>query len=114
MNPAAAMVSGFAELTLEVQDLETVERFYRDVSSAIAELAPRRNIRLIINEWNTALPVPRQQKSSETNREYQPARYTLAGASIALGGTKRSPSRSGWSRSPCRPVMAGRCGTRCR
>jgi len=36
------------------------ERFYRDVSGVIAELAPRRNIRLIINEWNTALPVPRQ------------------------------------------------------
>jgi alpha-N-arabinofuranosidase len=36
------------------------ERFYREVSSAIAELAPRRDIRLIVNEWNTALPVPRQ------------------------------------------------------
>lgn len=36
------------------------ERFYRDVARAIAELAPGRDIRLIINEWNTALPVPRQ------------------------------------------------------
>lgn len=36
------------------------EKFYRDVSRAISELAPRRTIRLIINEWNTALPVPRQ------------------------------------------------------
>jgi len=36
------------------------ERFYREVSSAIAELAPGRDIRLIINEWNTSLPVPRQ------------------------------------------------------
>jgi len=38
----------------------TYERFYRDVARAIAELAPGRNIRLIINEWNTSLPVPRQ------------------------------------------------------
>ncbi|MDP9226090.1 MAG: hypothetical protein M3P18_20075 [Actinomycetota bacterium] len=36
------------------------EKFYREVSRAISELAPRRTIRLIINEWNTALPVPRQ------------------------------------------------------
>ena len=36
------------------------ERFYRDVARAIAELAPGRDIRLIINEWNTALPLPRQ------------------------------------------------------
>lgn len=36
------------------------ERFYRDVARAISELAPKRDIRLIINEWNTALPVPRQ------------------------------------------------------
>jgi alpha-N-arabinofuranosidase len=36
------------------------ERFYRDVARAIDELAPKRNIRLIINEWNTSLPVPRQ------------------------------------------------------
>jgi alpha-L-arabinofuranosidase len=36
------------------------ERFYRDVARTIRELAPKRDIRLIINEWNTALPVPRQ------------------------------------------------------
>ena len=36
------------------------ERFYRDVARLIGELSPGRNIRLIINEWNTALPVPRQ------------------------------------------------------
>jgi alpha-N-arabinofuranosidase len=36
------------------------ERFYREVARAIAELAPGRDIRLIINEWNTSLPVPRQ------------------------------------------------------
>jgi alpha-N-arabinofuranosidase len=36
------------------------ERFYRDVARVIAELAPGRDIKLIINEWNTALPVPRQ------------------------------------------------------
>ena len=36
------------------------EKFYREVSRVIAELAPGRTIRLIINEWNTALPVPRQ------------------------------------------------------
>jgi alpha-N-arabinofuranosidase len=36
------------------------ERFYREVGQVINELAPKRNIRLIINEWNTSLPVPRQ------------------------------------------------------
>jgi len=36
------------------------ERFYREVTRAIAELAPGRSIPLIINEWNTSLPVPRQ------------------------------------------------------
>jgi alpha-N-arabinofuranosidase len=36
------------------------ERFYREVARAISELAPGRNIRLIINEWNTGLPLPRQ------------------------------------------------------
>jgi alpha-N-arabinofuranosidase len=36
------------------------ERFYRDVARVFEELAPGRNLRLIINEWNTALPVPRQ------------------------------------------------------
>jgi alpha-N-arabinofuranosidase len=36
------------------------ERFYRDVARTIRQLAPKRDIRLIINEWNTALPVPRQ------------------------------------------------------
>src|SRR5439155_9544507 len=35
-------------------------KFFREVARAISELAPRRTIRLIINEWNTALPVPRQ------------------------------------------------------
>jgi alpha-N-arabinofuranosidase len=36
------------------------ERFYREVAGAIAELVPGRRIPLIINEWNTSLPVPRQ------------------------------------------------------
>jgi alpha-L-arabinofuranosidase len=36
------------------------ERFYRDVARAIAEITPGRDIRLAINEWNTALPLPRQ------------------------------------------------------
>jgi alpha-N-arabinofuranosidase len=36
------------------------ERFYRDVARAITELAPGRAIPLIINEWNTSLPLPRQ------------------------------------------------------
>ncbi len=36
------------------------ERFYREVGRLIRELAPGRDIRLIINEWNTSLPVPRQ------------------------------------------------------
>ena len=36
------------------------ERFYREVAAAIQELAPKRDIKLIINEWNTSLPVPWQ------------------------------------------------------
>jgi alpha-L-arabinofuranosidase len=36
------------------------ERFYRDVGRVLAELAPGRDVKLIINEWNTSLPVPRQ------------------------------------------------------
>jgi len=36
------------------------ERFYRDVTRVISELAPGRTIPLIVNEWNTSLPVPRQ------------------------------------------------------
>ncbi len=36
------------------------ERFYRDVTRAVSELVPGRSIPLIINEWNTSLPVPRQ------------------------------------------------------
>jgi len=36
------------------------ERFYRDVGRAIKELVPGRDVRLIVNEWNTSLPVPRQ------------------------------------------------------
>ena len=36
------------------------ERFYQEVAAAIQELAPKRGVKLIINEWNTSLPVPRQ------------------------------------------------------
>ena len=36
------------------------ERFYRDVAKTIAELAPGRDIKLIVNEWNTAMVAPRQ------------------------------------------------------
>lgn len=35
-------------------------RFYERVRDLARELAPGRDIRLAINEWNTALPVPRQ------------------------------------------------------
>jgi alpha-N-arabinofuranosidase len=36
------------------------EKFYNQVSDLIRELVPGRAIKLAINEWNTALPVPRQ------------------------------------------------------
>jgi len=36
------------------------ETFYRQTQQLIHELAPGRNIRLSINEWNTSLPLPRQ------------------------------------------------------
>src|SRR5258708_37216782 len=36
------------------------ERFYKQVVEVMRELVPARTIRLSINEWNTALPLPRQ------------------------------------------------------
>jgi alpha-N-arabinofuranosidase len=36
------------------------ERFYREVGALLRELAPKRPIKLVINEWNTSLPVARQ------------------------------------------------------
>lgn len=36
------------------------ERFYQQVRALINEVAPGRDIKLNINEWNTTLPVPRQ------------------------------------------------------
>ncbi|PYU76831.1 MAG: hypothetical protein DMG49_00750, partial [Acidobacteria bacterium] len=36
------------------------ERFYKQVGDVIRELEPGRTIKLAINEWNTALPLPRQ------------------------------------------------------
>jgi alpha-N-arabinofuranosidase len=36
------------------------ERFYKDVARVLGELAPGHAVRLIINEWNTGLPVPLQ------------------------------------------------------
>jgi len=36
------------------------ERFYKQVAGLMREIVPGRTIRLAINEWNTALPLPRQ------------------------------------------------------
>jgi alpha-N-arabinofuranosidase len=36
------------------------ERFYRQMQQMIRELAPGRDIKLAVNEWNTSLPLPRQ------------------------------------------------------
>jgi len=36
------------------------ERFYKQVADVLREVVPGRTIRLAINEWNTALPLPRQ------------------------------------------------------
>ena len=36
------------------------ERFYQQVGALLRALAPGRDIKLAINEWNTSLPVPRQ------------------------------------------------------
>src|SRR5437667_6132008 len=36
------------------------ERFYRQVAALLRELVPGRPLKLSINEWNTALPLPRQ------------------------------------------------------
>jgi alpha-N-arabinofuranosidase len=36
------------------------ERFYKQVADLMREVVPGRAIRLAINEWNTALPLPRQ------------------------------------------------------
>jgi alpha-L-arabinofuranosidase len=36
------------------------ERFYRQVAALWRELLPGREVKLVINEWNTSLPLPRQ------------------------------------------------------
>ena len=36
------------------------ERFYQELAQSINALVPGKTIKLIINEWNTALPLPRQ------------------------------------------------------
>lgn len=36
------------------------ERFYKNVAEMLREVVPGRAIKLAINEWNTALPLPRQ------------------------------------------------------
>lgn len=36
------------------------EKFYKELASLINELVPAREIKLVINEWNTSLPLPRQ------------------------------------------------------
>jgi alpha-N-arabinofuranosidase len=36
------------------------ERFYKQVADVLREIVPGREIKLAINEWNTALPLPRQ------------------------------------------------------
>ncbi len=55
---------GAAEMKGDVRNLMArplhYERFYRQVQKLIQELVPGRDIKLIINEWNTSLPVPRQ------------------------------------------------------
>jgi alpha-N-arabinofuranosidase len=37
------------------------ERFYKRLADVMREIVPGRTIKLAINEWNTALPLPRQQ-----------------------------------------------------
>ncbi|PYX40032.1 MAG: hypothetical protein DMG81_07660, partial [Acidobacteria bacterium] len=37
------------------------ERLYRELQQMIKELAPGRDVKLAVNEWNTTLPLPRQQ-----------------------------------------------------
>jgi len=55
---------GAAELGGDPLDLMahplSYERFYKQVGDVIRELVPGRTIKLAINEWNTALPLPRQ------------------------------------------------------
>jgi len=36
------------------------ERFYQQMQQLMKEIVPGREIKLVINEWNTSLPVPRQ------------------------------------------------------
>jgi hypothetical protein len=40
------------------------ERLYAQVADLLRELAPDRKIKLVVNEWNTALPLPRQTRWS--------------------------------------------------
>jgi alpha-N-arabinofuranosidase len=55
---------GSAEMDNDARNLMAhplhYEPFYRQVQQLIHELAPGREIKLSINEWNTSLPLPRQ------------------------------------------------------
>jgi len=55
---------GRAEMANDARNLMAhplhYETFYRQLQQLIHELAPGREIKLSINEWNTSLPVPRQ------------------------------------------------------
>ncbi len=56
---------GETEMKGDVNNLQArplhYERLYRQLKQLFKELAPGRDIKLAVNEWNTTLPLPRQQ-----------------------------------------------------
>jgi len=55
---------GLAEMKDDASNLQArplhYEQFYRQMQQMIRELVPSRDIKLVVNEWNTTLPLPRQ------------------------------------------------------
>ena len=71
------------------------EGFYKQIQQMIRELAPGRDIKLAINEWNTALPVPRQH--SMESALYGARLLNVFERSGVVGMSAVSDMVNGWS-----------------
>jgi alpha-N-arabinofuranosidase len=71
------------------------ERFYEEVARSIGELVPNHPIKLAINEWNTALPLPAQH--SMLSALYAARLMNVFERSSAVGMSAPSDMVNGWS-----------------
>lgn len=71
------------------------ERFYQEMKSTIAELVPGRKVKLAINEWNTALPLPAQH--SMLSALYAGRLMNVFERSDIVGMSAPSDMVNGWS-----------------